>query len=254
MPTDATGSPTPLGIPKYNVSVDPPSGIGFNNTMDVIDTIISGRIPAPAGIASGEVPVWNGSAWVRSSVTQISASSLGNAPSVPTGAISPFAGSTAPTNWVLADGSAISRGGANAALFTLISTTYGVGDGSTTFNVPDLRGRMPVGKGSNANNNTLGQNDGVGESSRTGGKHTHSHTLGTGNDTPDHVHNEMVDAGGAGGNVNVRSTGAAAGNVASNSNTGGASARHTHPITGAIGSGGQVDTPAFLVINFIIKL
>lgn len=62
------------------------------------------------------------------------------------GLVLPYAGSTAPTGWLVCDGSAISRT-TYADLFTLISTTYGVGNGSTTFNIPDLRGRMPIGVG-----------------------------------------------------------------------------------------------------------
>lgn len=78
MATDATGAPTPLGIPKYNPNVDAPSGLGFNAAMDTIDTLIAGRAAKPAGIVSGEVPVWDGTNWVRSSVTRIGASSLGS--------------------------------------------------------------------------------------------------------------------------------------------------------------------------------
>jgi microcystin-dependent protein len=64
---------------------------------------------------------------------------------VPIGAILAYAGSTAPSGWVMCDGSAISRTD-YATLYTAIGTGFGVGDGSTTFNVPDCRGRMLVGK------------------------------------------------------------------------------------------------------------
>lgn len=60
---------------------------------------------------------------------------------IPTGMIAPFAMSTAPTGWLECDGSAVSRT-TYADLFTALSTTHGVGDGSTTFNVPDLRGEF----------------------------------------------------------------------------------------------------------------
>ena len=63
-----------------------------------------------------------------------------------TGLISPYAGSSAPTNWLLCDGSAVSRT-TYSALFAITSTTYGVGNGSTTFNLPDLRARTPIGIG-----------------------------------------------------------------------------------------------------------
>ena len=60
------------------------------------------------------------------------------------GMVMPYAPGAAPTGWLLCDGSAISRT-TYAALFSAVSTTYGVGNGSTTFNIPDLRGRVPAG-------------------------------------------------------------------------------------------------------------
>ena len=68
-----------------------------------------------------------------------------NAFTVAPGSIMQFAGSTEPSGWLLCYGQAISRT-ANSALFAAISTTYGVGDGSTTFNLPDCRGRTGAGK------------------------------------------------------------------------------------------------------------
>lgn len=62
-----------------------------------------------------------------------------------TGELVPYAGSTAPAGSLLCCGQAISRT-AYAGLFAALSTTYGVGDGSTTFNLPDLRGRVAAGK------------------------------------------------------------------------------------------------------------
>jgi microcystin-dependent protein len=56
--------------------------------------------------------------------------------------------STVPTGWLECDGSAVSRS-TYSALFSAISTTFGTGDGSSTFNLPDLRGRSPIGKGAN---------------------------------------------------------------------------------------------------------
>jgi len=63
---------------------------------------------------------------------------------VPTGVIAPFAGTSAPTGWALCAGQAVSRT-TFAALFAVIDTTWGAGDGSTTFNLPDFRGRVPAG-------------------------------------------------------------------------------------------------------------
>lgn len=94
----------------------------------------------------------------------------------PTGAIVQFAGSTAPTGYLLCDGSAISRT-TYATLFTAISTTYGVGNGSTTFNLPNLKGKVPVGYSS-----TETEFDTLGE---TGGANTHILSAA---ELPSHAH------------------------------------------------------------------
>ena len=74
---------------------------------------------------------------------------------IPVGTISPYAGTSAPANWLLCDGSAVSRV-TYAALFDVTGTAYGAGDGSTTFNVPDLRGRIVVGSGTGAQQGVAG--------------------------------------------------------------------------------------------------
>ncbi|MFA5025074.1 MAG: tail fiber protein [Candidatus Shapirobacteria bacterium] len=103
---------------------------------------------------------------------------------IPKGSIFPYAGLSAPTGFLLCDGSAVSRT-TYADLFAITNTTYGVGDGTTTFNVPDLRGIIPVGKNSlDANFTSLGQ---------TGGAATH--TLIT-NEIPSHTHTAVMLTGG----------------------------------------------------------
>lgn len=70
---------------------------------------------------------------------------VGLAPiSFPTGSVLAFAGTTAPTGWALCAGQTVSRT-EFASIFNVIGTTYGAGDGSTTFVLPDYRGRVPVG-------------------------------------------------------------------------------------------------------------
>ena len=68
----------------------------------------------------------------------------GGAP--PTGAVLAYAGAAAPTGWLLCNGAAVSRT-TYADLFAVTSTTYGVGDGATTFNLPNLLGRTAIGAG-----------------------------------------------------------------------------------------------------------
>lgn len=80
--------------------------------------------------------------------------------SVPIGAIQAYGGATAPAGWLMCDGSAVSRS-AYSELYAAIGTAFGEGDGSTTFNLPDLRGRTAIGSGigtaSDATERTIGQ-------------------------------------------------------------------------------------------------
>lgn len=151
----------------------------------------------------------------------------------PSGGVIPFAGSDAPPGWLLCDGSAVSRTD-YARLFAVVSTTYGSGDSSTTFNVPDLRGRAPYGKGTNTDNDALGESDGIAEASRSP-----KHTLTT-DEMPSHAH-AVAAIGqtftGAGTTYLHASAGAGTG---------------LNPQTAGAGGDGPHDH-GFLVLNFIIK-
>lgn len=70
---------------------------------------------------------------------------------IPTGAIFTFPMTTTPTGYLVCDGSAVSRT-TYADLFAILGTTYGAGDGSTTFNLPDYRGQFLRGLDSGSNN------------------------------------------------------------------------------------------------------
>jgi hypothetical protein len=74
---------------------------------------------------------------------------------VPAGAVQAFAMNSAPAGWLAADGTNVSRS-TYAALFSAIGTTYGAGDGSTTFNLPDLRGYFVRGSGTNSDGTAAG--------------------------------------------------------------------------------------------------
>lgn len=65
MAVDATGTVTsPDSIPTYNTAADNPSGKGLNNIVAAIQTALSARVNKPSGVATGDVPVWNGTTWV----------------------------------------------------------------------------------------------------------------------------------------------------------------------------------------------
>lgn len=147
----------------------------------------------------------------------------------PTGSVMMWTTGTAPTGWVLCDGAAINRT-TFAALFAVIGTTFGAGDGSTTFNVPDMRGRVPVGLGTHADVNALGDNDGEATVANRRPKHDH----GPGN-----------LGGTTGGPSSTTTTTVLLGAVADGV--------HTHNFTVTTGLTG-VDGPDFLTLNFIIKV
>ena len=90
---------------------------------------------------------------------------------LPIGSIVPYTSSTIPDNWFICEGQTISRT-EYSELFEVIGTTYGTGDGRTTFNLPNLKGRVPAGRDSTDSNfDVLGE---------TGGEKAHNHTLENG--------------------------------------------------------------------------
>jgi len=90
---------------------------------------------------------------------------------MPTGMVVPYAGAVAPDGWLLCQGQAVSRT-TYAQLFSVIGTTYGSGDGSTTFNLPDMRGRVAVGSDANSLGTLIGSNM-VAISGEQNGPHNH---------------------------------------------------------------------------------
>jgi microcystin-dependent protein len=101
--------------------------------------------------------------------SQIAASSQGFA----VGTLVQYAGAVDPPDapkWIIADGRLLNRT-TYALLFTAIGTAYGVGDGSTTFGIPDTRGRVLVGLGTHADVNALGDNEGAAVADRAPSHH-----------------------------------------------------------------------------------
>lgn len=181
-----------------------------------------------------------------------------------------------PAGWAICKGQAVARAGAYAPLWEKIRgghagtpadpAPWGNGDGVTTFNVPDLQGRVLVGKGSIAEINAIGKNEGLaagarkmrhrhgkGNISSTGGNHAHPNDIGAGYQQPAAGGGPDVAFPNMVGGVTLTFTNASGkfgGNVLG--------ATHTHPNSdfgGEVGdTSGPLDTNPFSVVNHLIKL
>jgi microcystin-dependent protein len=187
----------------------------FPNGLSVASPALTGTPTAPT-------------ATVGTNTTQIATTAF-VAASQAAGEVSFFAMSSAPTGWIKANGAAISRT-TYATLFTAIGTTFGVGDGSTTFNVPDLRGEF-----------ARGWDDGRGidsgrafGSAQTGQNESHTHfvaknTNGTNASSSDLTTTGAAAWGTGSGSLyegyNLRNTNAGAANVGPTNSSGGTEAR-----------------------------
>lgn len=173
---------------------------------------------------------------------------LAPADQLPVGAVMPYAGSSAPAGgWLLCDGSAVSRTD-YAELFAILSTTYGAGDGATTFNVPDMRQRFPLGKASSGTGSTLGG---------TGGNIDHTHS------TPAHSHNAGTLAANIDFNAGILGIERIAASFTANVNGTLTSVGTSYAATTGVQCQGATATdgsgtsgagnPPFLAVNYIIK-
>jgi microcystin-dependent protein len=196
---------------------------------------------------------------------------LGNVTQVPAGIVSAFAGVTAPAGWLMCYGQAVSRT-EYSALFTALSTTYGSGDGTTTFNIPDLRGRAIAGVdnmgGSAASrltstvlsaSNTLGATGGTQTHTLTTAQlASHNHTQDSHNHTQNSHGHDFV--GKYGGSTGISSSLSAPG-YANDYGVGGgyvAGATATNQATTATnqaagGGAAHPITQPTIVLNYIIK-
>jgi microcystin-dependent protein len=149
---------------------------------------------------------------------------------IPAGAMMAWGSDTIPSNWLLCDGSAINRS-TYASLFAAIGTQYGNGDGTTTFNLPNIKGRTIVGKDvSQTEFDVLGE---------TGGAKTHTLTVAQ---MPAHTHTQYpIDWYVVPTNTNT----SRGGTVLPQSNT---------VPTGSTGGGGAHNNlQPYIVLNYIIK-
>lgn len=267
-----------------------PAGMKFTLRMAGAHTFVhSTNLVCPGGTniitGAGDVLEWTsagGGIWWLTDF-QAGGVSVGN---VPVGGVMSYAGAAAPIGWLLCGGQAISRS-IYAGLFATLGTTYGVGDGSTTFNVPDLRGRTPFGLdnmgGSVASRVTSGVSGITGTTLGAAGGdqrlQSHSHGGFTGNQNATHYHvgstdvNNVDHAHGFNGNLVATYTGAPqvsadavnAGVTGGIAQTGGQNTTHIHSfqtstevgghahIINADGAGASQNMPPALMLNWIIR-
>lgn len=175
------------GVTTYTVTNNISAGdnIGLSGTNPIVIAGKKAIVVAGTGVTvtpSAEV------AGVITYTVEVSAATM--AATVPAGGLMPYAGSAAPTGWLLCQGQSLVRAD-YSALFTAIGTTFGAVDASH-FNLPDLRSRVPVGVGQLQNadaredlvsNYALGDIGGINKYNLTGAEsgtsvHTHTGTLG----------------------------------------------------------------------------
>jgi len=199
---------------------------------------------------------------------------------VPVGTVLDYAGANAPFGYLLCDGSPVSRA-TYSDLFAAIGTSFGAGDGSTTFNLPDLRGKVGVGRNSGTFA-TLGASGGAEAVALTASQsgmpaHGHGHTISAGAvgnifADPGHLHYPSNSQGFVTGPVNQTNltTGGslsrwlgqsfAPNGSTSSSGTGAWTVDHAHPIYGGVSdhgganaSSGHTNLQPYQVVNKIIR-
>ena len=227
-----------------------------SNGTDIIEQLntVVGNLNVGGNVAVGGTltatsPAFSGTptaptAAAGTNTTQLATTAYVLANGAPSGGLMMWPTASAPLGWLLCNGQAVSRT-TYAALFAIIGTTFGVGDGSTTFNLPDYRDRMPIGA------NTIASVAGTG-GSKDAIVVSHTHTATSAVTDPGHSHGIQTYAGSYADNgvshsystnpVQVMST---------NTATTGISVATTVNSAGA--SGTNANLPPYLGINFIIK-
>ena len=194
--------------------------------------------------------------------TQLATTAFVTQNAVLTGALLMWPTGTAPSGYLLCTGTAVSRT-TYAALFAVIGTTFGAGDGSTTFNLPNYTNRMPYGT-------TVGATGGSADAFLVSHTHTatvsdpgHSHSANSSVSDPGHSHSIPVSnpTGGGGGPwivfnnpaTTIGTNSATTGISVSTSVTGNTTGISVGNSTAGSGAGTNANLPPYLGINFIIK-
>lgn len=167
---------------------------------------------------------------------------------IPTGTILPYSSKTIPSGYMICDGRALSRTD-YAELFSVIGTTYGSGDGSTTFNLPNIKGRVVVGQ--DANDTTF---DTI---AKTGGSkylQQHTHGMNSGGAHSHLVYSSFQAGGSDQSYASVNSVGSGTNNKWRSGDARATDdSKHTHTIKNA-GSGDSQNLQPYIVLVYMIKV
>lgn len=179
----------------------------------------------------------------------------------PTGSIVAWAGSNPPpADWLYCHGQVVSRT-TYAALLAVIGTQFGIGDGSTTFNLPDLRGKAVVGLDTTQTEfNTMGKTGGEKTHLMVAGEMpAHNHGGNTGNVGSTHTHNAPINyladvtTTGVGTRVSNINNSTGGGGTAGNAIIPGTNSPHTHDISSAGGGTAHNNLQPYIALEYIIK-
>ena len=167
---------------------------------------------------------------------------------ISTGSVIPWSDGSVPSGFLECDGSAVSRS-TYASLFAVIGTTYGSGNGSTTFTLPDLQNKIVMGR---SPNKALASTDGA-DTVASGGSSSGS-TGNTTISTPTLAnHNHPPGGNRAPSNSPVFPGGGTVDNSNSNSSSTGGGGSHSHPVTSTFSGTANSVLQPYLTVIYIIK-
>jgi microcystin-dependent protein len=221
------------------------SGTSTLTGATAVTGALSGSTATFSGAISSVSPVFTGTptaptASTGNSSTQIATTAFVQANNgSPTGTINMWPTATAPTGFLLCDGAAVSRS-TYAALYAVVGTTFGSGDGSTTFNVPNYTNRMPYGT-------TIGATGGSADAVVV----SHTHTATSIVTDPQHSHTTAFGPRLGGGTSAVSNSDGGYSPITTSSVSTGITVATTNASSGV--SGTNANLPPYLGINFIIK-